>query len=97
MMEEKDYSFLLGEYRKIWNNRLLALSDGKTSENVLKEAVRRELLDENSHPRIRKDSYKKFYLSVNRIMESGLDDKTKMDLLHLHINMMDEIKETLGT
>ncbi|CEG27522.1 hypothetical protein [Bacillus sp. B-jedd] len=94
-MEEKDYSFLLGEYRKIWNNRLLAISDERTSEDVLKEAVRRELLDENSHPRIRKDSYKKFNISVKRILEAGLDVRTKLALLVLHTNIMDEIKETL--
>ena len=97
LLEEKHYSFLLEEYRKIWNNRLLALSDEKTCEQVLKDAVRRELLDENSHPRIRKDSYTKFYMAVKRIMESSLDNGMKVELILLHTDMMDVIKDSQDT
>jgi hypothetical protein len=91
-----DFTFdeLLAEYRMIWNNRLLAASD-RSSEDTLKEAVKRELLDENSHPRIRKSKFEKYYSAINRITQSTISNEAKVSLIHLHNGVMEQlIKES---
>jgi len=91
-----DFTFdeLLTEYRMIWNNRLLAASD-RSSEDTLKEAVKRELLDENSHPRIRKSKFEKYYSAINRITQSTISNEAKVSLIHLHNGVMEQlIKES---
>jgi hypothetical protein len=87
-----DFNFdeLLAEYRRIWNNRLLTASD-RSSEDTLKEAVKRELLDENSHPRIRKNKFEKYYSAINRITQSTISDEAKVALIHLHNGVMEQI------
>lgn len=87
-----DFNFdeLLAEYRRIWNNRLLATSD-RSSEDTLKEAVKRELLDENSHPRIRKNKFEKYYTAINRITQSTISSEAKVALIHLHNGVMEQI------
>ena len=91
-----DFTFdeLLTEYRMIWNNRLLAASD-RSSEDTLKEAVKRELVDENSHPRIRKSKFEKYYSAINRITQSSISNEAKVSLIHLHNGVMEQlIKES---
>jgi hypothetical protein len=91
-----DFTFdeLLAEYRMIWNNRLLAASD-RSSEDTLKEAVKRELLDENSHPRIRKSKFEKYYSAISRITQSTISNEAKVSLIHLHNGVMEQlIKES---
>ncbi|URM34442.1 hypothetical protein LLY41_08640 [Cytobacillus firmus] len=85
-----DYEKLLNEYRKLWNNR--KLEEDTNAENILKEAISRELRDENSHPRVRKAIYEKFYLAVKRISHSDLDDKSKAALIHMHIHEAEGLK-----
>ncbi|WHY03603.1 hypothetical protein [Neobacillus sp. DY30] len=87
-----DFNFdeLLAEYRRIWNNRLLAVSDG-SSEDTLKEAVKRELLDENSHPRIRKNKFEKYYSAICRITGSTISNEAKVALILLHNHVMDKL------
>jgi len=85
-----NYDHLLEEYRSIWNNRLLAAGN-KTSEETLTEAIKRELLDENSHPRIRKNKYEKYYSAVKRVMDSPVAIDTKVQLIKMHIEIMEEI------
>jgi hypothetical protein len=85
-----DFNFLLNQYRAIWNNRLLSASEG-TSEEVLKEAITRELLDENSHPRIRKNRYEKYYLSIKRLMDSSILPEAKLSLTQVHNELMEEL------
>ena len=67
------FGLLLEDYRNIWNNRLL-LAAGADSEQVLIEAIKRELNDENSHPRIRRSRYEKYYFATKRIIESSITD-----------------------
>lgn len=81
---------LLKAYIGLWNNREMSRFDGSPSE-ALKELVRRELLDENAHPRARKSILEKFYLSVKRVMDSSLSDQEKAALIAVYI----EIRETL--
>lgn len=87
-----DFNFdeLLAEYRKIWNNRLLTTSD-RNSEDTLKEAVSRELLDENSHPRIRKNKSEKYYSAINRITQSTISNEAKVALILLHNGVMEQL------
>ncbi|AIE60404.1 hypothetical protein [Bacillus methanolicus] len=86
-----DYGYLLNQYRSIWNNRLL--ESDESSEEIIKEAVKRELLDENSHPRVRKSVHEKFYLAVKRIVESQLNEEDKFALITLHIQIMKDLKQ----
>ncbi|WP_404322311.1 hypothetical protein LG298_17955 [Cytobacillus firmus] len=85
-----DYEKLLNEYRKLWNNR--KLQEDTDAENILKKAISRELMDENSHPRVRKTIHEKFYLAVKRIAHSDLDDKSKAALIQIHIHEAEGLK-----
>ncbi len=85
-----NFDHLLNEYRKLWNNRKLTGDD--EAELLLKEAIARELKDENSHPRVRKPLYEKFFLAVKRITSSSLDDVDKNALIELHIEQLESMK-----
>ncbi|WP_419956443.1 hypothetical protein ACN6MT_14820 [Neobacillus niacini] len=90
MIADFNYDELLAEYRKIWNNRLLTASD-RSSEDTLKEAVYRELLDENSHPRIRKNKFEKYYSAIKRITQSTISNEAKVALILLHNGVMEQL------
>jgi hypothetical protein len=90
-MGEIDYQYLLEKYRTLWSNRLLKSEDN--AEATLKEAISRELKDENSHPRVRRALYEKFYIASRRIIDSGLNHEDKIELLQLHAKMTDSLKE----
>lgn len=85
-----DYPFLLNEFRKIWNNRLFDLGKGN-EEEILKEVIRRELQDMNSHPRVRKHCFEKYFSAVNKIVHSSLLDESKLQLIQLHNELMEEL------
>ncbi len=87
---ELNFTHLLNEYRKLWNNRKLA--GDEDAEAVLKEAIERELKDENSHPRVRKPLYEKFFLAVKRVTGSNLDAADKNALIKLHIEKLESMK-----
>lgn len=82
----------MAEYRLIWNNRLLVM-DEKNSKDTLWEAIIRELLDENSHPRIRKNRFEKYYSAVKRITNSSISLDAKLQLIELHNEIMDQLCE----
>jgi hypothetical protein len=84
-----DYVELLAVYRSIWNNRLLEAPD--SAMEILKEAIKRELLDENSHPRIRKNKFEKYYSAINRVVQSTISHDTKVQLIQLHTQVMEEL------
>jgi CRISPR/Cas system CMR-associated protein Cmr3 (group 5 of RAMP superfamily) len=88
MMDEQ-FDQLLSDYRSIWNNRIL-VREGLESEQILYEAILREINDENSHPRIRRNKYEKFYLATKRIIESTIPTESKLALIHLHKKIMEE-------
>jgi hypothetical protein len=90
--EVTDFDALLAEYRKIWNNRLLDTSD-RSSEETLMEAIKRELLDENSHPRIRKNKFEKYYSAINRIVQSAITAEGKVLLIQVHSRVMEEMNK----
>lgn len=91
MLPENNAEHLLSHYRLIWNNRRLE-SVGDNAQEVLHEAIKRELLDENSHPRIRKPLYEKFYSAIKRINDSILSAEVKNELITLHIDIIEQIK-----
>ena len=86
-----DFGVLLNAYRSIWNNRLLRNND-LSDEYILKDAIKRELLDENSHPRIRKSKEEKMYLALKRIVESNVMAEDQFHLIKLHITNFIRVK-----
>lgn len=75
-------------YRSLWNNRLLNEGD---DEDVLREAISRELKDEFSHPRVRKQPHEKYYLATKRVIESDIESDMKLSLLTIHLEEMEKI------
>ncbi|MBT2704997.1 hypothetical protein [Bacillus sp. ISL-35] len=89
-METEAYEKLLDEYRMIWNNR--RLESAQEPEEILRDAILRDLRDENSHPRARKSLKDKFFLATKRIMESSLSTESKVILIQLHLELADAIQ-----
>jgi hypothetical protein len=92
MLDHVDYASLLNAYRSIWNNRSLAAEDGY-EEDVLKEAIIRELKDENSHPRVRRSHTEKYVLATKRMIESSINNEEKVLLIKLHLEVMEDLKK----
>jgi hypothetical protein len=86
-----DYETLLSEYRGLWNNR--RLKSEQSSENILKEAIARDLKDENAHPRARRTLMEKYYLATKRILESSLATESKLTLILIHTEQVEEIQK----
>jgi hypothetical protein len=81
---------LLEAYKNIYKGRLLELG-GREPLVVLQEAIKRELQDEFSHPRVRKGPLDKFYLATKRISDSSLSAEEKVMLIHCHVEVMSEL------
>jgi hypothetical protein len=88
--ERVSFDEVLEEYRQIWNNRILE-TEGKGSEVILVEAIKRELQDENSHPRIRKNKYEKYYSAIKRMINSTISLEAKLLLIKIHNEVMEEL------
>ncbi|MFS0670420.1 hypothetical protein [Peribacillus frigoritolerans] len=88
MKENVRQEELLVAYLSIWNNR--KVNDGGGRE-VLPELIRRELLDENAHPRARKPVLEKFYLSIKRVMESSLSEEMKNEIVMAYITELERL------
>lgn len=86
-----DYETLLSEYRGLWNNR--RLESEQSSENILKEAIARDLKDENAHPRARRTLMEKYYLATKRILESSIGSESKLTLIRIHMEQAEEIQQ----
>jgi hypothetical protein len=91
-MGTNTYQSLLKEYRTIWKNRVLHAGNN-SEEEILKEAIKRELLDENSHPRARKPIHEKYVSATKRIVESDLTTHCKIELIRIHIDLLEQLKE----
>ncbi|MFL6562529.1 MAG: hypothetical protein ACJ8MO_41325 [Bacillus sp. (in: firmicutes)] len=88
--ERVSFDELLEEYRQIWNNRILE-TEGTGSEVILVESIKRELQDENSHPRIRKNKYEKYYSAIKRVINSTISLEAKLLLIEIHNEVMEEL------
>ncbi|WP_191561340.1 hypothetical protein [Bacillus idriensis] len=82
---------LLEVYRTLWSNRKLAGSESDLQ--TLQSAIKVELMDEMTHPRLRKNIDQKFFLAAKRITESTISSEDKTELIALHIKMYEEIKQ----
>jgi hypothetical protein len=91
-MQTELYDKLLKEYRDLWNNRKLEAEE--SPEFILKEAITRDLKDENSHPRARRTLKEKYFLATKRIVESALSNESKILLIQMHIMQAEEIKNS---
>ncbi|WP_102263222.1 hypothetical protein [Mesobacillus jeotgali] len=89
-----DYEKILDEYRTIWNNRRLQFD--QSPEDILREAIKRDLKDENSHPRARRTLMEKYYLATKRILEASLTSESKIKLLQLHMELAEAILDEAG-
>jgi len=91
-MQTELYDKLLNEYRHLWSNRRLEAEE--SPEFILKEAIARDLRDENSHPRARRTLMEKYFLATKRIVESSLSNENKILLIQMHLMQAEEIKNS---
>lgn len=85
------YEHLLQQFRSLWSGR--KLDSGEDSEQTLKEAMKSELLDEYTHPRLRRSLHEKFYLAVERILQSALPAGDKLALIQMYKDVAETIKK----
>lgn len=90
-IEKVSFDYLLEQYRLIWNHRLLETM-GQSSKETLLEAIKKELLDENSHPRVRKNKFEKYFSAINRVSDSTIPPEAKVQLIKIHNKVMEEIR-----
>lgn len=84
---------LLEAYVGIWNNRRMKQGEEDPAQ-VLSELIRRELLDENAHPRARKPMHEKFQLSMKRIKESSLSEEEKTAIISVYLSEQERIRNS---
>lgn len=85
-----DVTELLDAYRQLWTKRELSVENGELE--TLKSAVEKELKDEMTHPRLRKNIYEKFQLAIKRIVFSSLNDTEKVELIAFHNNVLEKLE-----
>ncbi|MGD6780319.1 hypothetical protein ACQCT3_13930 [Sutcliffiella horikoshii] len=86
-------SRLVESYKLLWNNRSMEFLDGGDQKELLEQAIRRELKDELTHPRTRKQPMDKYYLAVKRIVESKLNATEQILLIKEFTLVLEEIKK----
>lgn len=87
---------LFESYRSLWSNRSFIKDEELTEgycKSLLYEAIEKELRDEMTHPRTRQSPEVKFYYAVKRIMHSDLSDHEKLSLVHIYIDVMEQLKQ----
>ncbi|MEH7237562.1 hypothetical protein [Bacillus sp. JJ1562] len=87
-----DFDRLLKAYQSLWLNRRLWQKD-LSSEDILRATIRRDLLDESTHPRLRKTPYEKFFTASKRIFDSSLPIEEKLNLQHVYLEEMENVKK----
>lgn len=80
---------LLHAYRQLWTNRELPVENNENE--TLMNAITKELLDEMTHPRLRKNIHFKFHSSVKRILSSSLNQDQKLGLIEIHLKVMENL------
>lgn len=79
-------------YQALWNNRTFPASTLEEAE----KAIDLELLDQRTHPRLRKTPEEKFALAVQRIVDSRLQPIEKYKLVELHTKRLQFLREERG-
>lgn len=92
-MNEENAKNLLQIYSKLWKNRIVE-ERGDKADEFLREKVKGELLDENSHPRARKNRYEKFYLCLQRVHHSQLSREEKSMIISVYLEEMEKLAQT---
>lgn len=85
-----NYDQLLIAYQSLWKNRSFPVK--QYSRTTLEYFIKKELMDENSHPRVRASIYEKFYLGSKRILHSSLSSNEQIQLLTIYKEQMEELK-----
>ncbi|WP_010281493.1 hypothetical protein [Bacillus timonensis] len=91
-MDPVDFDQLLKAYQSLWMNRRLWQKD-LSSEEILRATIQRDLLDELTHPRLRKTPYEKFFIASKRIFDSTLPIEEKLQLQHIYLEEMENVKK----
>jgi hypothetical protein len=86
-----DAKELLEAYRQLWSNRALPVENDEVE--TLRASIEKELKDEMTHPRLRKNPHVKFHLSIKRIVSSTLNDDQKVKLIDWHIKVLETIQK----
>ena len=73
---------MIGAYRKLWQDRN-AVGAIETQQQ-LEQQILIELMDELTHPRVRKTPQQKLDIALQRITESSLSPQEKIDLSNLY-------------
>ncbi|WP_243290746.1 hypothetical protein [Bacillus sp. FJAT-47783] len=84
-----DYVHLLESYRKLWSNRTLRVEE--SAEKTLIKAIQMEMLDEMTHPRLRKKPEHKFISALDRILQADLSESEKLQLIQVHKNVIEPL------
>ncbi|WP_235867318.1 hypothetical protein [Priestia abyssalis] len=82
--QETEYVHLLNAYRRLWTNRSLQLNNDKNEQDLLYETIKKDLLDEMTHPRVRQPANVKLQWAVKRIEDADLEQELKDGLLSLY-------------
>ncbi|TDL34814.1 hypothetical protein E2R51_03580 [Jeotgalibacillus sp. S-D1] len=82
---------LLHAYKSLWKER--SIPSEQSPAETLSAAVKKELKDELTHPRLRKSPSEKLYLAFDRIVHSSLTEKEKANLLHFYALLYKNINE----
>ncbi|MEH7382118.1 hypothetical protein V7138_16785 [Bacillus sp. JJ1533] len=87
-----DFDRLLKAYQSLWMNRRLWQKD-ISSEDILRATIRGDLLDELTHPRLRKSPYEKFFTASKRIFDSSLPIEDKLHIQYVYLEEMENVKK----
>lgn len=85
-----DYDYLLEQYRVLLHNRKLPVEEN--SKKTLLEAMKSELKDEYTHPRIRRPLYEKFYSAVQRVLQSSLTPEEKLTFIATYKTLVEQLR-----
>lgn len=85
-----DYDYLLEQYRLLLHNRELPIHEN--SERTLLEAMKSELKDEYTHPRLRRPLYEKFYSAVKRVLQSSLALEEKLTFIEMYKTLVEQLE-----
>lgn len=80
---------LLRGYQELFPNRQSA-NDLHTLDQ-LKDIIRIEMLDELTHPRVRKKPSEKLEIAKARIENSELNPKLKLEMTDIYISVFDNV------
>lgn len=85
-----DYDYLLEQYRTLLHNRDLPMEQSR--EKTLLEAMKCELKDEHTHPRLRRSLYEKFFSAVQRVLQSSLTLEEKLVFIETYKMLVEQLK-----